>query len=260
MKKLFVAVMLSLVSVSTVAQIKTPNINIESSLDKYEYFYVTPTTGIVSSAGGGAFAYSKSNSTTISTFSSVGVGSIETVNPSDVISGFLMNNNYKVHTSIVPELAEKTLIITYGYIGRRYQGLPSYVTEIILQFRDAKTQELVASIKTEGAGNNESGEIKHAIYKALTSLQYALKPEVKIEIVEFFKRSTTLHIYNKTPNEIKQVKLNISYFDNDTIIHQQQATIKGTIAVGDYIRAYTKRDKPAQNKKYPIKIEVVDYQ
>ena len=59
---------------------------------------------------------------------------------------------------------------------------------------------------------------------------------------------------------MEKVKLRISYFDGETLIHQQEAIINRTLAPDQSAREYIQRDKIAQNRKYRADIEFIDYQ
>ena len=122
---------------------------------KYNYVYVIPTSGVTSSSGVYGNQYG------------VYGGSTKTVNPSEVISGYLMKKGYTTLPSVDPNLAENTMIVSYGYTGRRQLSLFSYASCVIIQFRDAKTHELVATCEGEGCGEDETADILQAIYSAL---------------------------------------------------------------------------------------------
>ena len=122
---------------------------------KYNYVYVIPTSGVTSSSGVYGNQYG------------VYGGSTKTVNPSEVISGYLMKKGYTTLPSVDPNLAENTMIVSYGYTGRRQLSLFSYASCVMIQFRDAKTHELVATCEGEGCGEDETADILQAIYSAL---------------------------------------------------------------------------------------------
>jgi hypothetical protein len=117
--------------------------------------YVIPTSGVTSSSGVYGNQYG------------VYGGSTRTVNPSEVISGYLMKKGYTPLPSVDPSLADNTLIVSYGYTGRRQLSIFSYASCVMIQFRDAKTHELVATCEGEGCGEDETEDILQAIYSAL---------------------------------------------------------------------------------------------
>jgi hypothetical protein len=67
------------------------------------------------------------------------------------------------------KLADKTLIVSYGYTGRRQLSLFSYPS-CIIQMRDAKTHNMVASCEAEGCGEDDTAGILQAIYKGLDKI------------------------------------------------------------------------------------------
>ena len=97
-------------------------------------------------------------------------GQTKTINPSEVISGYLMKIGYTPLPNITEELVEKTLVVSYGYTGRRQLGLFAYASCIIIQMRDAKTHEMVASCEAEGCGDDETDDILQAIYSGLNAI------------------------------------------------------------------------------------------
>lgn len=81
-----------------------------------------------------------------------------------------MKKGYTPVPSVTDELADKTLVISYGYTGRRQIGLFSYASCIIIQVRDAKTHEMVASCESEGCGEDETDDILQAIDSGLNKI------------------------------------------------------------------------------------------
>lgn len=81
-----------------------------------------------------------------------------------------MKKGYTPLPSITEQLADKTLVVSYGYTGRRQMGLFSYASCIIIQIRDAKTHQIVASCEAEGCGADETDDILQAIYSGLDSI------------------------------------------------------------------------------------------
>lgn len=157
MKNIFLLSTLALVVVSC-SVLKVPTAKIEGNVYNYQYVYVIPTSGVTSSSGVYGNQYG------------VYGGSTKTINPSDVISGYLMKKGFTIVPSITPELAEKTLIASYGYTGRRQLSLFSYASCIILQFRAAKTSEMIASCEAEGCGSDETEDILQAIHSGLNKI------------------------------------------------------------------------------------------
>jgi hypothetical protein len=96
----------------------------------------------------------------------------KTVNPSDVISGILLKEDFTIMPEIKQELADKTLIVNYGESGRRNVagGLGGYTIEVTINFISAKSYETVCSCTTEGQGSTEADDIRKAITRCLTEL------------------------------------------------------------------------------------------
>jgi hypothetical protein len=99
-------------------------------------------------------------------------GVTRTANPSDMMSGYLMQKGL----TILPQLDEakkaETLVLSYGETDRRDVGLLwlSTSTGIIIQFRDALTNDLIASAEAEDYGSTEADNVRYAIRKALDAI------------------------------------------------------------------------------------------
>lgn len=137
------------------AMLMAPTSEVKGNIYKYNYVYVIPTSGVTSSSGVYGNQYG------------VYGGSTKTVNPSEVISGYLMKKGYTIMPNVDPNLVDNTMIVSYGYTGRRQLSLFSYASCVMIQFRDAKTHELVATCEGEGCGEDETADILQAIYSAL---------------------------------------------------------------------------------------------
>lgn len=160
MKKLFI-LLATIVTFTNCSALKAPQTTIAADLRDYPYAYIIPTSGVTSSSGvyGNQFG--------------VFGGATKTVNPSDLIAGDLMKRGYTILPSISPELAEKTLIVSYGFTGRRQLSAFSYASCIIIQMREAKTHKMVATCEAEGCGEDETADILQAITKALDNIYTA---------------------------------------------------------------------------------------
>lgn len=155
MKKL-VYILISTFILTGCETLKVPTADIKGNVSNYYYVYVVPTSGVTSSSGVYGNQYG------------VYGGSTRTINPSEVIAGYLMKKGYTTLPSIDPELADKTMIVSYGYTGRRQLSLFSYASCVLIQFRDAKTHELIVSCEGEGCGSDETEDILQAINNALS--------------------------------------------------------------------------------------------
>lgn len=205
-----------------------PSSSVKGDLCKYSYFYVVPTNGVTSDFG--------------------------TISPSEIVSGYLMQKGYNVLSSESPELIDKTLAVTYGVIGNG----------IIIQMKDAKTQELVASYKVDGFYVGAASQIREATYKALEMYEYSCAPEIEVgfNFSKVYKNGMSIYAINKTPNVVNQIDLRITYYLEGAFVHEQKTTIGNNLYLnpGYEIRKYIKRDKEARSKKYQIKLEVLSYQ
>ncbi|MCR4659497.1 MAG: hypothetical protein K5650_04285 [Bacteroidales bacterium] len=130
-----------------------------ASLDNYTYFYITPTevkTGSTGEVYGNAYGvYSSSTS--------------KSINPADIISGYLIKRGMVRLPEVRSDLADKTMIINYGETGRRWAGL-DYTSEITLQILSAKTYEVICVLTGEGMGDTEADNIRIAINRCLEEM------------------------------------------------------------------------------------------
>ena len=152
-KVLFLAIIAF--ALTSCGELKIPVAEVTGNVQDYPYVYVVPTSGVTSSSGVYGNEYGVYGGTT------------KTINPSEVISGYLMKKGYTVLPSISPELADKTLIVTYGYTGRRQLSLFAYASCIIIQMRDAKSHAMIASCEAEGCGSDETDDILQAIHSRI---------------------------------------------------------------------------------------------
>lgn len=153
--KQFLFVMATACILTGCSVLNVPTADVKGNVYKYNYVYVIPTSGVTSSSGVYGNQYG------------VYGGSTKTVNPSEVISGYLMKKGYTTLPNVDPNWAENTMIVSYGYTGRRQLSLFSYASCVMIQFRDAKTHELIATCEGEGCGEDETADILQAIYSAL---------------------------------------------------------------------------------------------
>ena len=233
-KKIFLLIVASFVCLNSIEAVSLPHVTVKDRLTDYKYFYVMPTSGVTSGAGFISGGYGASTTTTIV--------------PSDAIRGYLIKNGYNVLSSIKPELAHKTLIVSYGYAG----------TSIILQMRNAVTEELVASIESPRTGDNDAAWIDDAIFNALRMYHYHAYPRIIAEIYDTTSRTIYGQIANKTPSPIKNISLLLKYYLDGELMHEQTKIVKKTIYPSEVIDIRIKRDKEARNKRYSIKIQVIE--
>lgn len=142
--------------------LRAPTVSNSGRLRNYSCVYIIPTGGISANSGihGGLYG----NQLWIHG------GATKTTNPSEVISGYLMKKGYAILPNLSSSNAEKSLVVSYGNVGKRDMGFLAYSCIVLVQFRDAKTNELIASSEAEGCGEDESEDILQAITRALDAL------------------------------------------------------------------------------------------
>ena len=159
MKRLFFCALVAMFAFAGCGvMLNAPVASVKNNLYKYNYVYVVPTSAVTSSSGVSENIWG------------VYGGQTKTVSPSETISGYLMKVGFTPVPSVTEELADKTLVVSYGYTGRRQLGLFAYASCIIIQMRDAKTHEMVASCEAEGCGDDETDDILQAIYSGLNAI------------------------------------------------------------------------------------------
>ena len=142
--------------------LKPTTCSVQPTFYKYRYVYIMPTGSVTGSTG----VY------TSYVDDRVYGGVTRTANPSDMMSGYLMQKGL----TILPQLDEakkaETLVVSYGETDRRDVGLLwlSTSTGIIIQFRDALTNDLIASAEAEDYGSTEADNVRYAIRKALDAI------------------------------------------------------------------------------------------
>ena len=139
-----------------VATLLPVSVTKNSGLSEYKYVYITPTTGLTSGSGG---VYGGN-------YGVYGSSVNKSVNPSDIIAGYMMRKGYVQVPEIKPEFASQTLIINYGETGRR-SVFWGYTIEITLQFLSAQSHEVVCTSTAEGMGETEADDIRIALNRAL---------------------------------------------------------------------------------------------
>ena len=132
------------------------SISQRGDVSKYHYVYIVPTGDVTS--GNGAISYGL-----------FGYESSTTVNPGDVIAGYLVKRGFVRLPELVPELSGQTMIVSYGETNRYSDGL-LYHMEIAVQFLSAGNHLLVGSFVADGAGDTEADAIREAIFRGLDSL------------------------------------------------------------------------------------------
>lgn len=144
---------------SSCSPLKPVSVTQNDSLDNYNYVYVIPTGEVT---GGVSDVYTDSDATIY------GSSTTRTINPADLIAGYLMKRGFVRLPELNPELLDQTLIVSYGESGRRSQGLfLGYSIEVTIQFLSAKTNTPVCVCFGEGYGETEADDIRMAINRCL---------------------------------------------------------------------------------------------
>lgn len=153
MKK-YIILLISLFLLNSCA-LKKPTITQYEPITKYKYAYI-PTTKELTSGTGSTIGYGYYSVT-------------KSVNPCDIISGYLIKQGFIIIPEIKPENAQETLIVNYGETGRRNLNL-GYTIEITLQFISASSHKIICQCTAEGQGSTEADDIREAITRALDGL------------------------------------------------------------------------------------------
>ena len=135
---------------------------VQPNFYKYRYVYIIPT-GSVTSSTGVHTSYVDNR---------VYGGKTKTANPTDLMSGILMQKGFTILPQLDQNKLAETLVLSYGETGQRDVGFLwlSNSTNIIIQFRDAQTNDLIASAEAEDSGSTEADNIRYAIQKALDAI------------------------------------------------------------------------------------------
>lgn len=159
MRQKFFMLFVMAIILTSCASLQPVNVTKNSSLDKYTYFYITPTETKTGSSGG---VYGNS-------YGVYGSSISRSTNPADIISGYLIKKGLIRLPELKSDLADNTMIINYGETGRRPKGL-GYTIEITLQIISAKTSEVICLVTGEGMGETEADDIRIAINRCLDEM------------------------------------------------------------------------------------------
>ena len=160
MKK--IVLFLAAIVLTACGALKPTTCSVQPTFYKYRYVYIMPTGSVTGSTG----VY------TSYVDNRVHGGVTRTTNPSDRMSGYLMQKGL----TILPQLDEakkaETLVLSYGETDHRDVGFLwlSTSTGIIIQFRDAQTNDLIASAEAEDYGSTEADNVRYALRKALDAI------------------------------------------------------------------------------------------
>lgn len=134
---------------------------VQPNFYKYRYVYIMPTGSVTGSTE--IYNIDRNH---------VSGGVTKTTNPADLMSGYLMQKGFTVVPQLDQNKLSETLVLSYGETGHRSVGFLWLfdATSIIIQFRDAQTNELVASAEAEDYGSTEADNIRYAIRSALDAI------------------------------------------------------------------------------------------
>ena len=245
MKRFFyILALLSMTAIATAQNTKvTQGTNVD--LPKYKYAYVMQTSGVTSGGGPSMIVLRKF----------ILENPIKTINPAEMISGHMMKMGFRILPSVNPNFEDKTLIVSYGYVENEFSS-----SIVMIQMRDAKTQNLAISFETEGDGLDDSDDIQDAIQQSMKMFQYYYAPAIHGYLSEVYKTRIFMALVNETPNVVNHVTLRVTYYTpEDEFVHEQTVHIDKTIYSSQSKNITIKRDKEAQNKKLKFKMDVVDY-
>jgi len=161
MKKILFFFVLAIVATGCGA-LKPTTCTVHPDFYKYRYVYIMPT-GSVTASTGVHTSYDRSY---------VSGGVTKTTNPADLMSGYLMQKGFTILPQLDQTKLSETLVLSYGETGKRSVGFLwlSDATSIIIQFRDAQTNELIASAEAEDYGSTEADNIRYALTSALDAI------------------------------------------------------------------------------------------
>ena len=154
-KTVFIAFMVFCVVLASCTTLQPASVIKNDNISDYQYLIVNGTSSLTSGTG--------------QTINGVYYSVSKSVNPSDIISGYMAKKGFVILQEADENLSDKTLIINYGESGRR-DVFWGYTTEVTIQFISLKTKRLAFSTTAEGMGSTEADDIKEAITRALNAL------------------------------------------------------------------------------------------
>ena len=160
MKK--IVLFLAAIVLTACGALKPTTCSVQPTFYKYSYVYIMPTGSVTGSTG----VY------TSYVDNRVHGGVTRTTNPSDMMSGYLMQKGLTILPQLDDAKKAETLVLSYGETDHRDVGFLwlSTSTGIIIQFRDAQTNDLIASAEAEDYGSTEADNVRYALRKALDAI------------------------------------------------------------------------------------------
>lgn len=170
-----VCIVLVIVSLNACAILQEPIINRHDDIKKYKYV-VIPKTDTITSGAGSVYG---------NQYGVYGGTITDSINPGSVIEGILLKKQFISVDEIRPEIANKTLIVKYGQSGKRdvAGGFGGYTLEVSISFINAKTYESVYSCTAEGQGSTEADDIREAITRCLSGIDWSNMDIAYIKVV-----------------------------------------------------------------------------
>ena len=98
-----------------------------------------------------------------------GGSSSKSVNPTDIINGYMMKKGFRRLMDMEQSIPPKTIIISYGESGRHSMGL-GYAIEVTIQLIDATTNEIILTSTAAGIGETEADDIRKATLNCLKNI------------------------------------------------------------------------------------------
>ena len=160
MKKILIFI--ATLALTACGALKPTTCSVHPNFYKYRYVYIMPTGSVTGSTG----VY------TSYVDDRVRGGVTRTTNPSDMMAGTLMQKGFTILPQLDQNKLAETLVLSYGETGHRDVGFLwlSTSTGIIIQFRDAQTNDLIASAEAEASGSTEADDVRYAIEKAMDAI------------------------------------------------------------------------------------------
>ena len=252
MKRLIILLAAAMMAVCVMAQYSSirTSADVKADMRNYQYAYIIPTGAITSSSGvAGVIGYGVLGH-------GVFGNAVATTNPADIISGFLIKKGFSILPSPVPELAEQTIIVSFGYSGTSRRE-----NNIVIQLSDGVSHKLLATYEPVCPYfANDSRAIDEALYDVLPLIGYSLRPKLYVAQKHVGKSNIKLFIGNYTPNPIHRVDIKATYSADGQVIHEQIVSIPVKLRPGDEVEKSFKRDKQVQSKDIHVKMVVDSYQ
>ena len=135
--------------------------SVQPTFYKYRYVYIMQTGSVTGSTG--VYSLDRDH---------VSGGVTRTTNPADLMSGYLMQKGFTILPQLDQNKLSETMVLSYGETGHRSVGFIWLfdATSIIIQFRDAQTNDLIATAESEDWGSTEADNIRYAIHNALDAI------------------------------------------------------------------------------------------